>query len=78
MIVNCKYSTGPFAFPHSSSPYLHLPFSLKAIRAKVWAARQESPLFNVKTYTQNLEKLFFQMWKTFLHNDTPQHLTDWR
>ncbi len=53
------------------------PFSLKAIRGKVWTARKESPLFNVKTYTQNLEKLYFKMWEDFLQHDEPQHITDW-
>jgi len=49
---------------------------LKAIRAKVWSARAESPLFNVKTYTKNLEKLFIKMYDTYLKNDGPQHLID--
>lgn len=52
-------------------------FSLKVIRAKVWTARKESPLFDVKTYTQNLEKLYLKMWETFLQHDEPQHIADW-
>lgn len=52
-------------------------YSLKAIRAKVWSARAESPLFNVKTYTKNLENLYCKMWDNFLKNDAPQHLIQW-
>ncbi|KAH7643659.1 udp-n-acetylglucosamine-peptide n-acetylglucosaminyltransferase [Dermatophagoides farinae] len=50
---------------------------LKAIRAKVWTARTESPLFNVKIYTKNLERLYWKMYENYLKNDTAQHLVDW-
>jgi protein O-GlcNAc transferase len=52
-------------------------FSLKAIRAKVWCARTESPLFNVKTYTTNLERLFYKMWEKFCKEETPDHIINW-
>lgn len=50
--------------------------SLKAIRAKVWAARMESPLFNVRAYTANLEKLFFKMWARYEENQPLDHIMD--
>jgi len=50
---------------------------LKAIRAKVWCNRVESPLFNVRTYTSNLEKLFYKMWEQYSENDTLDHVTNW-
>ncbi|RWS14657.1 UDP-N-acetylglucosamine--peptide N-acetylglucosaminyltransferase-like protein, partial [Dinothrombium tinctorium] len=53
------------------------PQYLKAIRAKVWKARTESPLFNVKTYATNLEKLFYKMWNIYEQGKKPEHITDW-
>lgn len=50
---------------------------LKAIRAKVWKARTESPLFNVKTYTSNLEKLYRRMWAKYERGEEPDHIIDW-
>jgi len=49
---------------------------LKSIRAKVWMRKTESPLFNVKTYTRNLERLFKRMWENHATNGSPQHLTE--
>jgi len=49
---------------------------LKAIRAKVWQGRVESPLFNVKTYTRNLERLFFKMWQKFERGEHADHITE--
>ncbi|XP_035209929.1 UDP-N-acetylglucosamine--peptide N-acetylglucosaminyltransferase 110 kDa subunit-like [Stegodyphus dumicola] len=49
---------------------------LKAIRAKVWAARTESPLFNVKTYATNLERLFYEMWAKYERGEKPNHITE--
>ena len=48
---------------------------LKAIRAKVWRGRTESPLFNVQMYTSNLEKLYAKMWKNYENNDL-DHILD--
>lgn len=48
---------------------------LKAIRAKVWCGRTESPLFNVQRYTSNLEKLYKKMWKNYELNKL-DHITD--
>ncbi|XP_054160529.1 UDP-N-acetylglucosamine--peptide N-acetylglucosaminyltransferase 110 kDa subunit-like [Oppia nitens] len=47
---------------------------LKAIRAKVWRNRTESPLFNVKIYTSNLEKLYLKMWTKFCESDKFDHI----
>ncbi|KAK4337373.1 hypothetical protein RND71_043330 [Anisodus tanguticus] len=49
---------------------------LKAIRAKVWSGRTESPLFNVATYTQNLEKVYLKMWKKYEEHREPDHITE--
>lgn len=38
---------------------------IRAIRAKVWKARVESPLFDCKQYANGLEKLFDIMWNKF-------------
>lgn len=50
---------------------------LKAIRAKVWKARAESPLFNVKVYTSNLERLYRRMWSKYERGEKPDHITEW-
>jgi len=50
---------------------------LKAIRAKVWCAKTDSPLFNVKTYTNNLEKLFYKMWEKYCSGEKPDHIVNW-
>lgn len=50
---------------------------LKAIRAKVWKARAESPLFNVKIYTSNLERLYRRMWSKYERGEKPDHITEW-
>jgi len=50
---------------------------LKAIRAKVWSGRTESPLFNVQRYTSNLEKLFIKMAKIYEKNGpNPEHILE--
>jgi protein O-GlcNAc transferase len=48
---------------------------LKAIRAKVWTARVESPLFDCKQYVQGLEKIFRKMWKRFECGFEADHLS---
>lgn len=48
---------------------------LKAIRAKVWQARTDSSLFDVKLYVNNLEGLFIRMWKRYENNEEPDHIT---
>lgn len=47
---------------------------LKAIRAKVWKARIESPLFDCKQYAQGLEMLFAKMWERFARGEAPNHI----
>jgi len=48
---------------------------LKAIRAKVWAGRTQSPLFNVQKYTSNLERLYSKMWQNYELKKEPEHIT---
>lgn len=47
---------------------------LKAIRAKVWQARNDSHLFDVKHYVKNLEGLFIKMWKNYENGGQPDHI----
>jgi len=44
-------------------------------RAKVWKQRIDSPLFCVKTYAQDLEKVFRLMWEKYARGERPDHLT---
>lgn len=48
---------------------------LKGIRAKVWMARVESPLFDCSQYAQGLEKLFRKMWTRFENKLEPDHIS---
>lgn len=48
---------------------------LKSIRAKVWVARVDSPLFDCKQYAMGLEKLFRKMWKRFEAGLEPDHIS---
>ena len=47
---------------------------LRAIRAKVWAARVESPLFDCKQYATGLEQLFVKMFDRHAHGEGPDHI----
>ncbi|XP_063363051.1 UDP-N-acetylglucosamine--peptide N-acetylglucosaminyltransferase 110 kDa subunit [Cydia amplana] len=47
---------------------------LKGIRAKVWAARMESPLFECKAYATGLEMLYHAMWGRHARAERPDHL----
>lgn len=49
-------------------------FSLKAIRAKVWTARTESPLFDCKAYATGLEMLYASMWARHARGERPDHI----
>lgn len=51
------------------------PEYLKAIRAKVWKAREETPLFDCKAYAQGLETLFIKMWQRFARGENPTHIS---
>ena len=53
-----------------------LYFSLRAVQAKVLMARSRSALFNTQLYTQNLEHLYFRMWKKKQSQQPPDHLTE--
>jgi len=48
--------------------------SLKAVRAKVWQARSESPLFDCKKYVEGMEDLFVKMWDKFSRGEKPDHI----
>ena len=47
----------------------------RAIRAKVWSGRIESPLFRVRTYARDLEDLFTRMWTKFQKGEKVSHIT---
>ncbi|XP_055702519.1 UDP-N-acetylglucosamine--peptide N-acetylglucosaminyltransferase 110 kDa subunit isoform X3 [Phlebotomus papatasi] len=48
---------------------------LKAMRAKVWKARVESPLFDCKQYAQGLETLFGKMWERHARGEVADHIS---
>ncbi|XP_016026014.2 LOW QUALITY PROTEIN: UDP-N-acetylglucosamine--peptide N-acetylglucosaminyltransferase 110 kDa subunit [Drosophila simulans] len=48
---------------------------LKALRAKVWKARVESPLFDCSQYAKGLEKLFLRMWEKYENGEIPDHIS---
>ncbi|XP_032792888.1 UDP-N-acetylglucosamine--peptide N-acetylglucosaminyltransferase 110 kDa subunit isoform X3 [Daphnia magna] len=50
---------------------------LKAIRAKVWIRRSDSPLFNCKIYANDMERLFGRMWQRYASGEKPNHITQW-
>lgn len=47
---------------------------LKAIRAKVWIARNESPLFDCVKYTRGLELVYTKIWNRYLSGKKPDHV----
>lgn len=47
---------------------------LKAVRARVWKARVDSPLFDCKQYAQGLEMLYTKMWDRFARGEAPGHI----
>merc|ERR1712210_183014 len=48
---------------------------LMGIRAKVWKQRIESPLFCVKTYASDLEKVFKAMWDRYQNGEKADHIS---
>lgn len=48
---------------------------LRAMRAKVWKARVESPLFDCKQYANGLEKLYDIMWNRFSSGELPDNIS---
>ena len=50
-------------------------FSLAGTRAKVWKLRLESPLFCVKTYASDLEKLFKLIWERYSRGEKSDHIS---
>lgn len=53
------------------------PEYLRAVRAKVWLRRCQSPLFNCQTYAKDMERLYQRMWQRFASGEKPFHITDW-
>lgn len=49
---------------------------LSQVRAKVWRARIESPLFNTEQYAHDLERLYKRMWEQFEGGNKADHLTE--
>lgn len=49
-------------------------FSLKTMRAEVWRARSESPLFSCSTYANGLERLYRAMWDKNQRGEKPDHI----
>ncbi|XP_024084050.1 UDP-N-acetylglucosamine--peptide N-acetylglucosaminyltransferase 110 kDa subunit isoform X2 [Cimex lectularius] len=48
---------------------------LKAMRAEVWRARTDSPLFNCKMYAEGLEKLYHLMWAKHANGEKTDHIS---
>eukprot|EP00092_Neocalanus_flemingeri_P014597 GFUD01015747.1.p1 GENE.GFUD01015747.1~~GFUD01015747.1.p1 ORF type:complete len:632 (-),score=153.58 GFUD01015747.1:368-2263(-) len=46
----------------------------RAIRAKVWEGRLNSPLFDVRLYAKDLEDLFYKMWEKFRKGEKTSHI----
>ena len=46
----------------------------RAIRNKVWKGRVESALFSVRTYTHDLEDLYYKMWSKFQKGEKVSHI----
>ncbi|CAH8505049.1 unnamed protein product [Heterobilharzia americana] len=49
---------------------------LQAMRAKVWKARESSPLFSCRSYAADLEALFYRMWQQY-ESGTIDHIVEW-
>lgn len=45
------------------------------MRAKVWKARSDSPLFSVESYARGLEALYRVMWDRYVLNLPVTHVT---
>nr|XP_018902920.1 PREDICTED: UDP-N-acetylglucosamine--peptide N-acetylglucosaminyltransferase 110 kDa subunit isoform X1 [Bemisia tabaci] len=48
---------------------------LRAMRAEVWRARTESPLFDCRQYVLGMEKLYRVMWDRHIAGHKPDHIT---
>ena len=62
-------------FPYFLKTIFFFHFSLMGIRAKVWKQRIESPLFCVKTYASDLEKVFKAMWDRYQNGEKADHIS---
>lgn len=48
---------------------------MRGMRAKVWKARDESPLFDCKQYAQGLEMLYNRMWTRHSKGEAVDHIS---
>lgn len=48
---------------------------MRGMRAKVWKARAESPLFDCKQYAQGLEMLYSRMWTRHSNGEAVDHIS---
>nr|AAX25814.1 unknown [Schistosoma japonicum] len=48
----------------------------QAMRAKVWKARESSPLFSCRSYTADIEALYFRMWQQY-EAGSIDHIVEW-
>lgn len=46
----------------------------RGIRAKVWKAREESPLFDCQAYAVGLEQLYARMWEKHARGEPIDHI----
>lgn len=46
----------------------------RGIRAKVWKAREESPLFDCQQYAGGLEMLYKRMWEKHARGEPVDHI----
>jgi len=49
---------------------------LKQVKAKVWISRITSPLFNMKQYATDMERMFGKMWYKQENGQKPSHVTE--
>lgn len=47
---------------------------MRGMRAKVWKAREDSPLFDCRQYADGLEMLYTRMWERHGKGDAPDHI----
>lgn len=48
---------------------------IKGMRAKVWKARVDSPLFDCKQYADGLEMLYTRMWTRHSRGEVADHIS---
>jgi predicted O-linked N-acetylglucosamine transferase (SPINDLY family) len=51
------------------------PMKLEALRQKLTASRQESALFDLPRFRQNIEAAYLQMWEIWQAGEAPRGFT---